>query len=201
MTDPKVTEETILEATLETTAIVKKEMPEATDETIAETAALFEAIKKRAAAEVQAAGDLTREAYLKALTKASAAIAQNKSIAKERVTDAVGLLKKESEKNWLVVDAIKTRAQAQVQDAGEVSREAYLKAVRQAREAVEKNKLIERDRLDQAVDHIHKETEKNWHVVVGEIESLGTRLKETAKSAWNALTTFVEKSRSNRGDS
>ena len=164
MTDPKVTEETILEATLETTAIVKKEMPEATDETIAETAALFEAIKKRAAAEVQAAGDLTREAYLKALTKASAAIAQNKSIAKERVTDAVGLLKKESEKNWLVVDAIKTRAQAQVQEAGEVSREAYLKAVRQAREAVEKNKLIERDRLDQAVDHIHKETEKNWHV-------------------------------------
>ena len=201
MTDPKVTEETILEATLETTAIVKKEMPEATDETIAETAALFEAIKKRAAAEVQAAGDLTREAYLKALTKASAAIAQNKSIAKERVTDAVGLLKKESEKNWLVVDAIKTRAQAQVQEAGEVSREAYLKAVRQAREAVEKNKLIERDRLDQAVDHIHKETEKNWHVVVGEIESLGTRLKETAKSAWNALTAFVEKSRSNRGDS
>ena len=56
MTDPKVTEEPILEATLETTDLVKKEMPDATDEAIAETAALFEAIKKRAAAEVQAAG-------------------------------------------------------------------------------------------------------------------------------------------------
>ncbi len=201
MTDPNVTETTIVEVTPETTAIVKQEMPDATDETIAETAALFEAIKKRATAEFQAAGELTREAYLKAVTKASDAIDENKSTAKERMTEAVSLIKKESEKNWLVLDAIKTRAQAQVQDAGEVSREAYLKAVRQAREAVEQNKLVERDRIEQAVDDIQKQTEKNWHVVVGEIESLGTRLKETAKSAWSALTTFVEKSRNNRGDS
>ncbi|MBE9164284.1 hypothetical protein [Tychonema sp. LEGE 06208] len=194
MTDPNLTETTIVEVTPETTAIVKQEMPDATDETIAETAALFESIKKRAAAEFQAAGELTREAYLKAVTKASDAIDENKSIAKDRMKEAVSLIKKESEKNWLVLDAIKTRAQAQVQDAGEVSREAYLKAVRQAREAVEQNKLVERDRIEQAVDDIQKQTEKNWHVVVGEIESLGTRLKETAKSAWNSLTAFCDKS-------
>ena len=79
-----------------------------------------------------------------------------------------------------MVDAIKTRAQAQVQDAGEVSREAYLKAVRQAREAVEQNKLIERDRIEQAVDHIQTEAEKNWHVIVKQIESIGTRLTDAA---------------------
>jgi uncharacterized protein YchJ len=193
MTDSNMTEETVIDVTPETTAIVKKEMPEATEEAIAETAVLFEAIKKRAAAEVQAAGDLTREAYLKAVQKAQLALAKNKTHAKERMTDAVGLIQKEAEKNWLVVDAIKTRAQSQVQDAGEVSREAYLKAVRQAREAVEQNKFIERDRIDQAVDHIHKETEKNWHVVVGEIESIGTRLTDASKSAWNALTKFFDK--------
>ncbi|MEG3975609.1 hypothetical protein QT970_13445 [Microcoleus sp. herbarium8] len=201
MTDPNLTETTIVEVTPETTAIVKQEMPDATDETIAETAALFEAIKKRATAEFQAAGELTREAYLNAVNKASSAIDENKSTAKERMTEAVSLIKKESEKNWLVIDAIKTRAQAQVQDAGEVSREAYLKAVRQAREAVEQNKLVERSRIEQAVDDIQKQTEKNWHVVVGEIESLGTRLKETAKSAWNSLTAFCDKSRNNGGDS
>ena len=59
---------------------------------------------------------------------------------------------------------------------------------------MEQNKLVERDRIEQAVDHIQKQTEKNWHVVVGEIESFGTRLKETAKSAWNALTAFCDKS-------
>jgi len=193
MTDPNMTEAEIVDVTPETTAIVKKEMPEATEEAIAETAVLFEAIKKRAAAEVQAAGDLTREAYLKAVHKAQLALAKNKTIAKERMTDAVGLIQKEAEKNWLVVDAIKTRAQPQVQDAGEVSREAYLKAVRQAREAVEQNKFIERDRIEQAVDQIQKETEKNWHVVVGEIESIGSRLTEASKSAVQALTKFFDK--------
>jgi hypothetical protein len=194
MTDPDMTPETIIDVTPETTAIVKKEMPNATEEAISETAVLFEAIKKRAAAEVQAAGDLTREAYLNAVNKAQLALAENKTIAKERMTDAVGLIKKEAEKNWLVVDAIKSRAQSQVQEAGEVSREAYLKAVRQAREAVEQNKSIERDRIEQAVDQIHKEADKNWHVIVGEIESIGTRLKEASKSAWNALTKFFDKS-------
>ncbi|MEZ2231619.1 hypothetical protein [Microcoleus sp.] len=193
MTDPNMNEETIIDVTPETTAIVKKEMPNATEETIAETAVLFEAIKKRAAAEVQAAGDLTREAYLKAVHKAQLALAKNKTIAKERMTDAVGLIQKEAEKNWLVVDAIKTRAQSQVQDAGVVSREAYLKAVRQAREAVEQNKLIERDRIEQAVDQIQKQTEKNWHVVVGEIESIGSRLTDASKSAFQALTKFFDK--------
>ncbi|MDQ2097079.1 MAG: hypothetical protein QQW96_05460 [Tychonema bourrellyi B0820] len=193
MTDPNMTEAEIVDVTPETTAIVKKEMPEATEEAIAETAVLFEAIKKRAAAEVQAAGDLTREAYLKAVQKAQLALAKNKTIAQERMTDAVGLIQKEAEKNWLVVDAIKTRAQSQVQDAGVVSREAYLKAVRQAREAVEKNQFIERDRIEQAVDQIQKESEKNWHVVVGEIESIGTRLTDASKSAWNALTKFFDK--------
>lgn len=194
MTDPEMTPETIIDVTPETTAIVKKEMPNATEEAISETAALFEAIKKRATAEVQAANDLTREAYLNAVNKAKLALAQNKTIAKERMESAVGLIQKESEKNWLVIDAIKTRAQSQVKDAGEVSREAYLKAVRQAREAVEQNKSIERDRIEQAVDHIHKETDKNWQVVVGEIESIGTRLKDASKSAWNALTKFFDKS-------
>lgn len=193
MTEPNMNEETIIDVTPETTAIVKKEMPNATEETIAETAVLFEAIKKRAAAEVQAAGDLTREAYLKAVQKAQLALAKNKTIAKERMTDAVGLIQKEAEKNWLVVDAIKTRAQSQVQDAGEVSRDAYLKAVRQARQAVEQNKLIERDRIEQAVDQIQKETEKNWHVVVGEIESIGSRLTDASKSAFQALTKFFDK--------
>ncbi len=193
MTDPNMTEETIIDVTPETTAIVKREMPDATEETIAETAVLFEAIKKRAAAEVKAAGDLTREAYLKAVHKAQLALAKNKTHAKERMTDAVGLVQKEAEKNWLVVDAIKMRAQSQVKDAGEVSREAYLKAVRQAREAVEQNKFIERDRIEQAVDQIQKESEKNWHVVVGEIESIGSRLTDASKSAWNALTKFFDK--------
>ncbi|TAF42949.1 MAG: hypothetical protein EAZ68_09420, partial [Oscillatoriales cyanobacterium] len=59
--------------------------------------------------------------------------------------------------------------------------------------SVEQNKLIERDRIEQAVDQIQKQTEKNWHVVVGEIESIGSRLTDASKSAFQALTKFFDK--------
>ena len=189
---PETTE--IVEVRPETTDLVKKEMPNATEEAIKETAALFEAIKKRAQSEVQAAGDLTREAYLKAVNQAQEKIEQNKAIAQERIDQAVKLLKQEADKNWLLVDAIKTRAQAEIQSAGEVTRENYLKAVRQAREAIEQNQLIEKDRIEQAVQDVQKQAEKNWQVIFSEIESIGVRLADAAKNAWNALMAHWPKS-------
>jgi len=178
----------------ETTDLVKAEMPNASEDVIKETAALFEAIKKRVQTEMQAATDLTREAYQKAVTHAQQSIEENQTTVKERMEEAVRLVQQEAEKNWLVVDAIKTRSQAQVQEAGTVSREAYLKAVREARVAVEENQLIERDRIEQAVEQIQREADKNWHVIVGEIESIGIKLADAAKSAWTALTAFFDKS-------
>ena len=187
----------------ETTDLVKAEMPEASEDAIKETAELFEAIKKRVLSELEAAKDLTAEAYQKAVAQAQEALEQNKTVAQERLDDAVKLLKleevasrvqNEAHKNWLVLDAIKTRAQAQVQEAGDVTRENYLKAVREARTAVEQNQLIDRDRIEQAAEQLQKEAEKNWLVVVSEIESIGVRLTEAAKTAWNALLAFFGKS-------
>ncbi len=87
-----------------------------------------------------------------------------------------------------LIEAIKRRAQAEIQAAGDLSRETYLKAVRQAREALEQNQLIERDRIEQSVQQIQQEAEKNIQSVMGEIESFGTRLTEAAKVAWTTLT-------------
>ncbi|MCL1473380.1 hypothetical protein [Argonema antarcticum] len=190
-----VTETTeIVEVSQEITDLVKKEMPDATEEVKKETAALIEAIQKRAKLEMQAAGDLTREAYLKSVRQAQEAIEQNQAIAKERIDQAVGLIQQEAEKNWLVIDAIKTRAQAEIQSAGDVTRENYLKAVRQARETVEQNKFIERERIEGAVHEIHKQAEKNWLTIASEIESIGVRLADAAKTAWNALMASLSKS-------
>ncbi len=191
----EVTETTeIVEVSQQTTDLVKKEMPDATEEVKKETAALIEAIQKRAKLEVQAAGDLTREAYMNAVRQAQEAIEQNQAIAKERIDQAVGLIGQEAEKNWLVIDAIKTRAQAEIQSAGEVTRDNYLKAVRQAREAVEQNRVVERERIEAAVHEIHKQAEKNWLTIASEIESIGVRLADAAKTAWNALMASLSKS-------
>ncbi|MCL6433896.1 MAG: hypothetical protein K6T90_06690 [Leptolyngbyaceae cyanobacterium HOT.MB2.61] len=87
-----------------------------------------------------------------------------------------------------LIDAIKKRAQAEIQAAGDLTRETYLNAVRQAREAIEQNQLIERDRIEQSIQQIQHEADKNWHVVLGEIESFGNRLTDAARAAWEKLT-------------
>jgi hypothetical protein len=86
-----------------------------------------------------------------------------------------------------LIEALKKRAQAEIHMAGDLTRETYLNAVRQAREAIEQNKLIDPDRIEQSVQAIQQEAEKNWNVITGEIESLGTRLSDAAKAAWDKL--------------
>ncbi|MBD2461127.1 hypothetical protein H6G89_08735 [Oscillatoria sp. FACHB-1407] len=86
-----------------------------------------------------------------------------------------------------LIEAVKKRAQIEVQTAGDFTRDAYLKAVRQAREAIEENQLIDPERIEKSIELIQKEAEKNWQSVVSEVETLGTRLADAAKAAWNTL--------------
>ncbi|MBE9177432.1 hypothetical protein IQ268_02435 [Oculatella sp. LEGE 06141] len=86
-----------------------------------------------------------------------------------------------------LIEAIRKRAQVEVQTAGDYTRDAYLNAVRHARESIEHNQLFEPERIDRSVQLLQQEAEKNWHYVLSEIESLGTRLAEAAKAAWDTL--------------
>ncbi|GBE93245.1 hypothetical protein [Nostoc cycadae] len=88
-----------------------------------------------------------------------------------------------------LIEALKRRAQAEAESAGTLTRETYLNAVRQAREAIEGEKLIERDRLENAWAIIQEETEKNWHLLWKEFADFGDRLQSAAKAAWEAFNT------------
>lgn len=87
-----------------------------------------------------------------------------------------------------LIDALKKRAQSEAQNAGTLTREAYLNAVRKARETLEQNQLIERDRIEHSFELIKKEAEKNWESVLKEVAEIGDRLADAAKAAWEALT-------------
>lgn len=87
-----------------------------------------------------------------------------------------------------LIDAIKKRAQVEAQSAGTLTRETYLNAVRQARETIEGDKLIERDRIENAFEMIQVEAQKNWDSVFTEFQDLGDRLAAAAKAAWDVLT-------------
>lgn len=186
-------ESAIVEVGTETTDLVKKEMPDAGDDVIKETAALFEAIKKRAEQEWQTASELIQESYLKAVSQAQNVIEQNQTEAKERIEQAGQLVQKEADKNWQTFEAIRNKAIEMTKEWGELSREKYLESVRKAKESVEQNKLIEKEKVTQTVQDLQQQTDKNWQGFVSEIESLGTQLTDAAKKAWNDLIASIPK--------
>ena len=90
-----------------------------------------------------------------------------------------------------LIDAIKNRAQTEAQSAGTLTRETYLSAVRQAREAIERDKLIERDRIERSWATVQQEAESNWHLLMKEIGEFGDRVQAAGKAAWDAFNAPV----------
>ncbi|MBH8551642.1 hypothetical protein I8751_04480 [Nostocaceae cyanobacterium CENA357] len=86
-----------------------------------------------------------------------------------------------------LIEALKRRAQAEAESAGTLTRETYLNAVRQAREAIEREKLIERDRIEHSWAVMQDEAERNWHLLMKEVADFSDRLQKAAKAAWEAF--------------
>jgi len=87
-----------------------------------------------------------------------------------------------------LIEAIKKRAQSEAQGAGEVTRDAYLTAVRQIREVIEQDKLFDKEQIEYSFKLLQMDAEKNWESIIKEVASFGDRLADAAKAAWDALT-------------
>lgn len=103
-------------------------------------------------------------------------------------TEMAGETDEVKDETKALIEAIRRRAQSEAESAGTLTRETYLNAVRQAREALEGDKLIERDRIEHAFAVLQEEAEKNWHLLFKEIAELGDRFQDAAKAAWDAFT-------------
>lgn len=86
-----------------------------------------------------------------------------------------------------LVEAIRKRAQSEIEHAQTITQDAYLNAVRSAREAVENNDLLDPKRIEDSVAMIQKDAQENWQKTVDEIAGLGDRLQEAAQVAWDIL--------------
>ncbi|MEH2360358.1 hypothetical protein [Nostoc sp.] len=84
-----------------------------------------------------------------------------------------------------LIEALKRRAEAE--SAGTLTRETYLKAVRQARELIEGRKLMERDRLEDSWAVIQDEAERNWHLMMKDVVDFSFRLQKAAIAAWETF--------------
>ncbi|MEH2293806.1 hypothetical protein [Nostoc sp.] len=84
-----------------------------------------------------------------------------------------------------LIEALKRRTQAD--SASTLTRETYLKAVRQARELIEGRKLMERDRLEDSWGIIQDEAERNWHLMMKDVVDFSFRLQKAAIAAWETF--------------
>lgn len=98
---------------------------------------------------------------------------------------ATSEIKQETE---ALIDAIRHRAEQEMQAASDFTRDSYLKVVRQAREAIEQNKLVDPQRIEDSIDSLQKEVEQNIQNIMNEVTSFGDRLSEAARVAWEKLT-------------
>ncbi len=104
-------------------------------------------------------------------------------------TEMVGETDEVKRETKALIEALKRRAQAEAESAGTLTRETYLNAVRQAREAIEREKLIERDRIEHSWAVMQDEAERNWHLLMKEVADFSDRLQKAAKAAWEAFNT------------
>lgn len=91
------------------------------------------------------------------------------------------------EETKALVEAIRKRAQSEIENAQTITQDAYLNAVRSAREAIEQNNLLEPKRIEHSVAMIQRDAQENWQKTVDEIAALGDRLQEAAQVAWDIL--------------
>lgn len=118
------------------------------------------------------------------------------SVAVEVMPDNPALMERQSEEKTneikeetlALMEAIRTKAQAEAKKAGDFARDSYLDAVRKAKEEVDKLNLFEPKRIEDALKQVQEEVEKDWDAVAKQVTSLGDRLNEAAKAAWEKLT-------------
>ena len=84
-----------------------------------------------------------------------------------------------------LIEALERRSQAE--SASTLTRETYLKAVRQARELIEGRKVKERDRLEDSLAIIQDEAERNWHLMMKDLVDFSFRLQKAAIAAWETF--------------
>jgi hypothetical protein len=87
--------------------------------------------------------------------------AETDALVEQAMADQTADLKQETK---ALIEAIKKRAQSEIQTAQDLTRESYLNAVRQAREAIEQTQLIDPDRIEQSVQLIQQEAPKKLAV-------------------------------------
>ncbi|NEP15849.1 MAG: hypothetical protein F6J97_02975 [Leptolyngbya sp. SIO4C1] len=90
-----------------------------------------------------------------------------------------------------LIDAIKQRTSAEMQAAGDVTRENYATTMAQLQQRLKKTETFfkEQERsIDRSVQEMTDEATDRWETFVDDLQRVGNRLDNAVNAAWKALT-------------
>ncbi len=90
-----------------------------------------------------------------------------------------------------LIELIKDRAAAELDDAEGMTREAYVKAMTQAKGTLKKTELFFQEQeqsLDQSIQDFTAEATEKWDKFVGDLKAASNRVDRAVDAAWKTLT-------------
>ncbi|TVQ59717.1 MAG: hypothetical protein EA366_04450 [Spirulina sp. DLM2.Bin59] len=90
-----------------------------------------------------------------------------------------------------LIEAIKKQSQSQIETAGDMTREVYVSAMRQAQETLKNTGLLldnQRETLDSSISSLEDTAAQKWEEIVSDMQKFGDRLDRAVNTAWQILT-------------
>ncbi len=90
-----------------------------------------------------------------------------------------------------LIELIKDRAAAELHDAEGMTREAYVKAMTQAKGTLKKTELFFQEQeqsIDQSIKDFTTEATEKWDKFVGDLKAASNRVDRAVDAAWKTLT-------------
>ncbi len=94
-----------------------------------------------------------------------------------------------------LVELIKNRAAAELQETEDMTREAYVKAMSQAKETLNKTENFFKEQeqsLDQSIKDFTSETNEKWDKFISDLKTMDNRINRAVDAAWKILTASEE---------
>lgn len=90
-----------------------------------------------------------------------------------------------------LIEAIKKQAETQIESTGNVARDAYIEAIRQAQTTLEKTGSFFTDQsaaLGKTVTEVEDQATDRWESLLTDMQKVGNRFERVINAAWTALT-------------
>ncbi|MCW6037266.1 hypothetical protein K4A83_13440 [Spirulina subsalsa FACHB-351] len=90
-----------------------------------------------------------------------------------------------------LIEAIKKQSQAQIESTGEMTRETYVTAMRQAQDTLQKLGGFfdeQRESMEKSVSAVEDTANKNWEMLLSDMKTWGDRVDRAVDAAWKILT-------------